>query len=555
MFNSKNQFKIQIPLWVLGAVYILKSLSTRIGDSDLWWHLATGRVLLENHTFLRTDVFSHTLRGTPWINFEWLGQVLFYGAVKWGGLDGIYYLKIVLGLGLLFLLGIGFWSLGGRGLGLLWALLSSFFLLRPRLNERIELFSLLFLGAFVFLCAIARYRPAESVRKLPWVLFGLMVLWCNLHGGFVYGLGVVILFLVGAYWSGADRGYISFLWWSLLLILIATMINPYGPRLFLAHVQHLGQFRDGLHIIEEWAPPSIPSAPFFWMVFVFVAATLIVGLLARQPDVRFWAPAVVVFLAWAAMSHRNMALLVFTAHPFLVDFISKWERFHLLRSHSRTKGIASGLFVLAIISQARILAHPFPKEKVQWNRFPRAACQFVRENNLRGPMYNTYHFGGYLEWDLGSGWPVFMDGRYLFHPLLVRQSVLNNQAYAQSSPDEWQRYLDEQKVDYAITNMGDFFTADGRWSSLDLQFPRARWALVFWDDTACVFVRRHADFKELISTYEYTILRPFNWGGMARRLENKEFTRVELQRELSEHKKRTGFTVANAEMEKYFHVE
>ncbi len=135
MFNSKNQFKIKISLWALFGFYALKSLSTRLVDSDLWWHLAAGRALVETRTFLRTDIFSHTMRGVEWINFEWLGEVIFYFCAKQGGVEALFALKLFLAGAVIVLMALGLARLGARGPGLLAVVLISFFLLRCSLSS------------------------------------------------------------------------------------------------------------------------------------------------------------------------------------------------------------------------------------------------------------------------------------------------------------------------------------------------------------------------------------------------------------------------------------
>ncbi|HEU4402107.1 MAG TPA: hypothetical protein VFT43_08375, partial [Candidatus Polarisedimenticolia bacterium] len=49
---------------------------TPIRSYDYWWHLATGRLILERHAVPHADPFSFTAAGRPWIDHEWLFQVL-----------------------------------------------------------------------------------------------------------------------------------------------------------------------------------------------------------------------------------------------------------------------------------------------------------------------------------------------------------------------------------------------------------------------------------------------------------------------------------------------
>src|SRR5688572_25061348 len=46
-------------------------------NSDLWFHLAAGRLILETRAVPRVDSWSFTAEGQPWHNHEWLSDVIF----------------------------------------------------------------------------------------------------------------------------------------------------------------------------------------------------------------------------------------------------------------------------------------------------------------------------------------------------------------------------------------------------------------------------------------------------------------------------------------------
>jgi hypothetical protein len=171
-----------------------------VADYDLWWHLASGREMFSSHHLLRSDIFSHPMAGTPWINFEWLGQLFLYAVASACGLSALFYLKVA---GILTVLtGVAILLRVAGATGSLWllGLWTSFVVLRPRLLDRLELLSLFLMTVFVTSFLIVR-RSSAARRWAPWILGALMILWCNFHGGWVYGLGAAILFNLGARWS------------------------------------------------------------------------------------------------------------------------------------------------------------------------------------------------------------------------------------------------------------------------------------------------------------------------------------------------------------------
>src|SRR4029450_12862046 len=58
------------PLFVALAAFGL-GLATRPSDPDMYWHLASGKWMLDHGQLLRTDVFSSTVNGQPYSVGEW----------------------------------------------------------------------------------------------------------------------------------------------------------------------------------------------------------------------------------------------------------------------------------------------------------------------------------------------------------------------------------------------------------------------------------------------------------------------------------------------------
>src|SRR4051812_47813215 len=112
-----------------------------IHDGDTWWHLAQGREMVERHLFLRSDIFSFILHGTPWINFEWAGEIGAYLIVHTFGLTGLILAKAALGLMAMALLIRLIAMTGARGTWLFALGWLGYHVLQVRLCTRIELIS------------------------------------------------------------------------------------------------------------------------------------------------------------------------------------------------------------------------------------------------------------------------------------------------------------------------------------------------------------------------------------------------------------------------------
>jgi len=66
---------------------------------DMWWHLRTGELILEQGSVPDADPFSYTAHGRTWITHEWLAEVLFFGLHNMGGVNLLIIFKaLVAGL-------------------------------------------------------------------------------------------------------------------------------------------------------------------------------------------------------------------------------------------------------------------------------------------------------------------------------------------------------------------------------------------------------------------------------------------------------------------------
>ena len=77
---------------LLAAVVIFLSFGyTEMAGSDLWWHLAAGRELVQTGSLWMVDDWSFSAHGGLWRNHEWLSDLLYYGwAAAWGVASLVY---------------------------------------------------------------------------------------------------------------------------------------------------------------------------------------------------------------------------------------------------------------------------------------------------------------------------------------------------------------------------------------------------------------------------------------------------------------------------------
>ena len=178
-----------LALAVAIAVVLLPRLLTVYADPDLWWHLYVGERILDTGTLPEVDDLSFTAAGDPWIDHEWGVEILMALAWRAAGPPGLTLLRIGLLLaltgGLTFLL----WQRWRHPLGCALAVLVALPFVSMFINVRAHAFTYTLAVGVLVLLELARRRPV-LLLALPL----LMVLWVNLHGGFLLGL---VLGLVG----------------------------------------------------------------------------------------------------------------------------------------------------------------------------------------------------------------------------------------------------------------------------------------------------------------------------------------------------------------------
>ncbi len=236
---------------------------TALHDPDTCWLLALGRWMFEHKAIPEIDPFSWTFaaeeaKGRSFILYQWLSELIFYLATLPAGLLTLLILNAVVIVTAFISLPIGFIVrrgapfLAGLAVVTTGVLAGSFhFLSRP------EIFSYLLIALFLQVVHYARvtvFIPGEKIFRISFVLIPLMVLWANLHTGFITGLAILGGSLLGAIVGNLvgrarNRPLIIELTIALLGCIMASLITPYGLRLW-AYIPELFGSSINTYIVE-----------------------------------------------------------------------------------------------------------------------------------------------------------------------------------------------------------------------------------------------------------------------------------------------------------------
>jgi tetratricopeptide (TPR) repeat protein len=529
-------------LSAIALLYALLAGLHTLQDFDLGWQLATGRWILQHRQLLSTDVFSSTAHGAPWI-YPALSGIVFYLAYLAGGyalLSWIGAASCAVTVALL----VRRDNVAGSALALV-----AVPLIANRTQPRAEMFTTVLFAAFLTLLW-QHYRsgqersPDQHTGRSPlWLLPILMVAWVNLHLGFVAGLALCCAYVLVELLDlpfpdnrAAVRFRLQRAWPWLAMTAVATLINPWGARIYVAlSRQARAQDLHTLWVVEwEAIRPSWtslrqaldwrdPQSSFWWLLAIALLCAAIA--LWRK---RLGTAGLLLGAAYFAMQHVRLqalfACVVVVLGGSLLHEVWKTSKASHPRkapAHSKrpvsipsgtawgTRGAALLLLTalltgLAGVRSWDLITNRYYLRSTQLSLFgtglswwfPERAVEFLRAEKLPANVFNTYALGGYLTWRLFPAYPDYIDSRAIpFGPqLFFRAYDLSTEP-----PDSpaWQQEADARGINTIIVSLARY---DG--ITLFPQIPAfcrgQSWRPVYMDEVSAIFVRRTPQTAALI---------------------------------------------------------
>jgi len=397
--------------------YFVLLFSRNISDNDLWGYLSFGSIFWEEGYFPYRDIFSYTPTKPLWVYHEWLTGVFFYYIFNsWGpaGLQLLRYFIIIATISLIYLTAL---KKGGQPLSASIALIPAMLLISfGYLPVRAQIFTYLFFILTLYIL--------ESVQKnrnwsLLWWLPPIQMLWCNLHGGFVAGLGLIFLYASGEWLSKRKVApYIK----VMIPAAFVTLINPYGLNYWTYMLSAVLMPRPE---IDEWLSViaalknNVQDVPV--LIFVFLSLILTVSLFFRQKRnlTDLLIIATTIFLGYKSIRHGVLFGLVFGAYlpVILSEYWEGWRARGLFFTRPSWRPQAIPVLLLISIylwinpSLSPIRAPSF-HILTPSPYFPVGAVKWIKEKGLAGNILPHFDWGEFLIWTCYPSCKVAMDGRY-----------------------------------------------------------------------------------------------------------------------------------------------
>jgi hypothetical protein len=460
-----------------------------VQDPDFWWHLRIGRWMADHARLPSTDIFTFTVPDHVWTDHEYLTEILIWLVYSATGIVGV---SIAFGL----LTWAGFWILYLQvrrqpwviaGVGLALAAVAG----SPIWGPRAQMITF-------FLTCLELYwlHGYLSGRSRALNLFPLvMVLWANLHGGWVIGfvwLGVALVAeLIGWVWdrdNPAHRAHVRRLAIITLFSAVAVAATPHGLSLYPYPFQTQGSVAQQKLIVEWFSPDfhQIYLRPFEATVFL-----AIIGFALRRPPLYEFLLTLTA-LGLALQSVRNVVLFVAVATPVMINCYSAyWKELSETRGWKlnlppRRIFAVTTAVVLAVIAIATALriydsVNPDKQRALAMADYPVAASDWLAAHPEIGTrMYNQYGWGGYLanRFYPDPNRKVFIFGE----AALMGDPLLNRYEDVQTLRSNWKEVLDQYRVDYIVYNKGEALA--------NVLATQPDWVLAYEDSVAQIYVRR-----------------------------------------------------------------
>jgi hypothetical protein len=493
------------------VILIFKSGQVLLADGDTGYHIRTGEIILREWRVPTHDPFSFHAPALKWTAHEWLSEVIMAKIFQISGLTGIVLFFSIL-------LALAHWllyrSLRARSANsivlcvlvtvLATATSSSHWLARP------HVFSLLF--TVIWYHGLDRFQYHNDTR-LFYYMPVLMLAWVNLHGGFIFGLAVLAIYLGGNCLyaltgipseqreHGSKAKQLFFLFLGLLAI---CLINPRGIDILWFPFRITSDRFTMDRVIEFVSPNFHDALPYKYMLLAVIAA-----LALSRCSLNVIEASLVVLLSYMSLySVRHVSLFAIILSPILVKvgesaltrlpvkiFASYQSRNRNLTAIDRS---LNGYLwpTLSLVFACALALNGSVKFQFDSKTFPVAAVEFLKKEPITGNMFNNDEFGDYLIFAAWPAYRVFMDGRSDMYGAKYGSSYFTI-ANVQRG---WKAELEKYHITWVIFDTNSPLTAA-------LQ-DQQDWQPIYSDRIATIIVKKTPGHAGLLAKYASVRLAP-----------------------------------------------
>jgi len=496
-----------------GIVFVLIACRAvfTVADTDLWGHLRFGRDILRMGAVPLQDPYSYLTENSKWINHEWLSDVIFALFYSAGGTPALVALKsfFVITISLLLwrsLLKSGFGSVAAASIMIFVQVLLAiaFPPLRP------NLFTCLFLTLELLILTTYSKRIATANQSLIILLLPpLFMLWANLHGGFIMGLLILVIYWLSSTaetiwsrnWQKLKRQNLIFLAMILLTVAV-TVINPYGCELLTYLMKTNGMTRTLFMkgpLVSEWQPLFKVSSLYTVFYLLTVGFSIAGVIFSRKPKylglIMAWLLlAGTTFLVYRALPLFCVATVILIG-PHLADC---WNRLWSPIVHKRNvywlflPAMTIILFLLLAGLITQLSGIPGQLQSVI--PIPARAIALLKQTKSKANVLVEFNWAQYFIWHLGPDMKVAIDPRC--ETVYSDYCLYTLYANFAKADKHWDDIVDRFPTELVLIGPNS--------KVAELMALKPQWVKVYADPIACIFAKKDSPIQKSIMEINQT---------------------------------------------------
>lgn len=500
-------------------------------DDDVFWHLATGRYIIQNGQIPSSDVFGFISGGMKWIPFEWGWDVITFMIYSIGGFYALSVFRTVIVLSIFFII-----ILILRKQNLSFSVIIPFSILLifgilTRLSIRPQIATYFFLILIIYIFFRHKYNNTGE-KKFLFLMPSIFLIWANIHMGVLTGILIFALYCISELIETfiINRKNISeelirkikFLVITFIISAAVLLINPNFINTYIYTFKHSQM--DLLEQINEWKSPFSSSNIYYYNVIIYLFF-LITGLVIFYYSFRkkelFPVLVYIVIGIYSIQAMRfitDFMITIFIFWMISISFLTSKFNFDKVIENIISKTI---IFIGIIYLIFNIYNNTIYKEYlgnyfretgfgVNENFFPKKMFDFITKENIDkigSRPFNNLKIGGYFIWNFPEN-KNFIDSRNLNDSLYYLYKNIDLKKYG------FELLLEKLNVDYVIYSTPYLIYNPGEIEKNIISYlaeENNKWKLVYWDDRSFLFVKNIPKFKDIISQFEYKFVSPYNF--------------------------------------------
>ncbi|MEQ1500133.1 MAG: tetratricopeptide repeat protein [Parcubacteria group bacterium] len=511
--NSKY-IKIFIFFLILGFYSTLLIYKPKLPVADdMPRHIMNGKLLLEgNFKVLYENVYSYTDTGYPFVNHHWLSGViyyLFFVVVGWNGLIVLKVITYLLTFSIIFYVATkkaDFWLVCVLSI-------PSILIINERTSLRPEMFSYLFIALFFYF--LIRFEENPKSNMVFW-LVPIQLLWTNMHIFKAIGIMIVLGFLfekvILHYKEWKNNILLKKLIVLVILVISVTFINPHGWKgVFYRYPENFPIKIAENKSIPEYKKSMVPSeniAVMLYFPLVIVFAVSVYFAYKKRKISIFYLAGGLASMILAFVILRGLyffgVLFLISASAFLSpSFIEYRDKLYKLFPNKKNNlGIFFVLFfvlfiVYLILPSTTKKISPYIERGFGLSSNTFDSANFLKENNIKGPIFNDADSGSYLIFNFFPQERVFQDNLFgdAYSPETFNESIgMTGDDYS------WNEAI--KRYDF---NVIFFYQYDGGPNVREFLYKRMHdpeWVFVYADQYNYIFVRNTSNNKDVIEKFQ-----------------------------------------------------